>query len=82
MLLNGGESDGHRLLSRASVDRMTTNHLTAGQRAAVPLFLEGQGWGYGGQVDVSPTEPWPCPAGTAGWAARVRRHTSSPPRGP
>ncbi|MFG3110357.1 serine hydrolase domain-containing protein [Streptomyces tendae] len=66
MLLNGGESDGHRLLSRASVDRMTTNHLTAGQLAAVPLFLEGQGWGYGGQVDVSPTEPWTVP-GRYGW---------------
>ncbi|MFA3876719.1 serine hydrolase domain-containing protein [Streptomyces sp. MMCC 100] len=66
MLLNGGGSDGHRLITRASVDRMTTNHLTAEQRAAVPLFLEGQGWGYGGQVDVAPTDPWTVP-GRYGW---------------
>ncbi|MGW2650170.1 hypothetical protein ACWC2T_36030 [Streptomyces sp. NPDC001393] len=36
MLLNGGEGNGHRLLTPASVGRMTTNHLTAEQRAAIP----------------------------------------------
>ncbi|MER6072949.1 serine hydrolase domain-containing protein [Streptomyces sp. NPDC001817] len=66
MLLNGGEGNGHRLLTPASVGRMTTNHLTAEQRAAVPLFLEGQGWGYGGQVDVTPAAPWNVP-GRYGW---------------
>ena len=45
---------------------MTTNHLTAQQRDRVPLFLEGQGWGYGGQVDVTPTDPWNVP-GRYGW---------------
>lgn len=66
MLLNGGEAGGHRLLTPTSVSRMTTNHLTAGQRADATLFLEGQGWGYGGQVDVTPADPWNVP-GRYGW---------------
>ncbi|MGW1916896.1 serine hydrolase domain-containing protein [Streptomyces sp. NPDC002076] len=66
MLLNGGEGNGHRLLTPTSVSRMTTNHLTAGQRAGATLFLEGQGWGYGGQVDVISAEPWNVP-GRYGW---------------
>ncbi|MET8582383.1 serine hydrolase domain-containing protein [Streptomyces collinus] len=66
LLLNGGEANGRRLLSPASVSRMTTNHLTAAQRDAGALFLEGQGWGYGGQVDVTPADPWNVP-GRYGW---------------
>ncbi|MFJ9818319.1 serine hydrolase domain-containing protein [Streptomyces sp. NPDC101151] len=66
MLVNGGEANGHRLLSPTSVSRMTTNHLTAAQREIGSLFLEGQGWGYGGQVDVTPAEPWNVP-GRYGW---------------
>ncbi|MER6683985.1 serine hydrolase domain-containing protein [Streptomyces olivaceoviridis] len=66
MLLNGGEAGGRRLLTRTSVGRMTTNHLTAEQRARATLFLEGQGWGYGGQVDVTPADPWNVP-GRYGW---------------
>ncbi|MGC0334322.1 CubicO group peptidase (beta-lactamase class C family) [Streptomyces sp. SAI-170] len=66
MLLAGGEADGHRLLTPTSVRRMTTDHLTAEQRAGATLFLEGQGWGYGGQVDVAPTDPWNVP-GRYGW---------------
>ncbi|QNP74690.1 beta-lactamase family protein [Streptomyces roseirectus] len=66
MLLSGGEALGHRVLTPASVRRMTTNHLTAAQRAASTLFLAGQGWGYGGQVDLAPTDPWNTP-GRYGW---------------
>ncbi|MFE0511169.1 serine hydrolase domain-containing protein [Streptomyces sp. NPDC058964] len=66
MLLNGGEGNGHRLLSPTSVSRMTTNHLTAAQREIGALFLEGQGWGYGAQVDVTPADPWNVP-GRYGW---------------
>ncbi|MHC5903203.1 serine hydrolase domain-containing protein [Streptomyces sp. S6] len=67
MLLAGGEAHGRPLLSLASVRRMTTNHLTAAQRTAAALFLEGQGWGYGGQVDLSPIAPWNTP-GRYGWS--------------
>ncbi|MCQ9181071.1 beta-lactamase family protein [Streptomyces sp. IBSBF 2953] len=66
MLLNGGEADGHRVLSPTSVSRMTANHLSAAQREIGALFLEGQGWGYGGGVDVDPLDPWNVP-GRYGW---------------
>jgi CubicO group peptidase (beta-lactamase class C family) len=45
---------------------MTTNHLTASQRAIGQLFLEGQGWGFGGAVDVEAIDPWNVP-GRYGW---------------
>ncbi|MEU3785156.1 serine hydrolase domain-containing protein [Streptomyces sp900129855] len=66
LLLNAGEAGGRRILSPTSVSRMTTNHLTAAQRDIGALFMEGQGWGYGGQVDVSPVDPWNVP-GRYGW---------------
>ncbi|WP_405613556.1 serine hydrolase domain-containing protein [Streptomyces sp. NBC_00076] len=66
MLLACGTANGHRLLSPTSVSRMTTNHLTARQREIGALFMEDQGWGYGGSVDVSPVDPWNVP-GRYGW---------------
>jgi CubicO group peptidase (beta-lactamase class C family) len=66
MLLADGEADGRQLLSAVSVRHMTTNHLTPAQRAASTLFLEGQGWGFGGSVDVDALEPWNVP-GRYGW---------------
>ena len=66
MLLAAGEARGRRLLSATSVSRMTSNHLSVRQREIGRLFLEGQGWGYGGQVDVTPAEPWNVP-GRYGW---------------
>lgn len=66
MLLGHGTLDGHRVLSPDSVQAMTTNQLTPSQRAASGLFLDGQGWGYGGSVDIEPTNPWNVP-GRYGW---------------
>ena len=66
MLLAGGAVDGRSVLSPASVRQMTTDQLTRSQRAASTLFLEGQGWGFGGSVDVAATEPWTVP-GRYGW---------------
>ncbi|WP_405526226.1 beta-lactamase family protein [Streptomyces avidinii] len=66
MLLAGGSYAGGRLLSADSVRQMTTDHLTAPQRAAGALFLEGQGWGFGGSVDVARLDPWNVP-GRYGW---------------
>ena len=66
MLLAEGSAGGRRLLSAESVRLMLTNHATDAQREASLLFLEGQGWGYGGSVDVDPIDPWNVP-GRYGW---------------
>jgi CubicO group peptidase (beta-lactamase class C family) len=66
MLLAHGTVDGCRLLAPESVQRMTTDHLTRSQRDASRLFLEGQGWGFGGSVDVEAIDPWNVP-GRYGW---------------
>lgn len=66
MLLGRGELDGRRILSPASVAQMTSNHVTPSQREAGALFLEKQGWGFGGSVDVERIEPWNVP-GRYGW---------------
>ncbi|MER7806285.1 serine hydrolase domain-containing protein [Streptomyces sp900116325] len=66
MMLADGTFDGRRLLSPGSVRRMTTDHLTRAQREASGLFIEGQGWGFGGSVDVGTTKPWNVP-GRYGW---------------
>ncbi|MEG3629720.1 serine hydrolase domain-containing protein [Streptomyces poriticola] len=66
MLLADGTAHGRRVLSPASVRRMTVNHLTGRQRGIGRLFLDGQGWGYGGQVDLTTAEPWNVP-GRYGW---------------
>jgi CubicO group peptidase (beta-lactamase class C family) len=66
MLLAGGSAGGRQLLSPASVRQMTTDQLTPSQRDASRLFLEGQGWGFGGSVDVEAIDPWNVP-GRYGW---------------
>ncbi|MDQ6849113.1 MAG: beta-lactamase family protein [Actinomycetota bacterium] len=66
MMLADGTVEGRRLLSPASVRQMTTDHLSRSQRAASRLFLEGQGWGFGGSVDVEIIDPWNVP-GRYGW---------------
>lgn len=65
-LLAEGTVGDHRLLTPESVHRMTTDHLTPAQRDASRLFLRGQGWGYGGSVDVEAKLPWEVP-GRYGW---------------
>jgi CubicO group peptidase (beta-lactamase class C family) len=66
MLLAGGSAGGRQLLSAGSVRQMTTDQLTPSQRDASRLFLEGQGWGFGGSVDVEAIDPWNVP-GRYGW---------------
>jgi CubicO group peptidase (beta-lactamase class C family) len=61
-LLNGGRP----LLSEDSVRLMMTDTTTERQRAESELFLEGQGWGFGGSVDIAPTEVWNT-IGRYGW---------------
>ena len=66
MLLADGSVGGRQLLSAASVQQMTTDQLTPSQRDASRLFLEGQGWGFGGSVDVEAIDPWNV-TGRYGW---------------
>jgi CubicO group peptidase (beta-lactamase class C family) len=44
MLLNGGELDGTRILSRNSVDLMTTSHI---EKLPIVMGLSGFGFGFG-----------------------------------
>lgn len=67
MLLAEGQSRAargtRRVLSAESVRAMTTSHVDGGPDH---LFLGGQGWGFGGGVDLRPTEPFQVP-GRYGW---------------
>ena len=66
MILAGGSVDGRRLLSVESVQKMTTDYMTQPQRDASWVFLEGQGWGFGGSVDIAAIDAWNVP-GRYGW---------------
>ena len=82
LLLGGGSAGGRQLLSAASVRQMTTDYLTPAQRDAGRLFLEGQGWGFGGSVDVEVIDPWNVPGrygwvGGTGTAAHVTASTAT-----
>jgi CubicO group peptidase (beta-lactamase class C family) len=68
MLLDGGAHDGERILSEASVARMTTDHLEPSQRAFASPFLDAtEGWGYCMATPASGVRRGPIPRGF-GWA--------------
>jgi CubicO group peptidase (beta-lactamase class C family) len=53
MLLDGGRHGEQRILSRPTVETMTTDHLTPEQKALsgiVPGFFDHHGWGFGMSV--------------------------------
>ncbi len=66
MLLDRGISRGRRLLSEASVEAMTTNHLAPEQIAGGGTLLDGQGWGYCVGVSVTPDDV--SAPGRYGWS--------------
>jgi CubicO group peptidase (beta-lactamase class C family) len=67
MLLAGGTAaDGRRVLTPESVRLLTSDHTTAAQREIGALFLDGQGWGFGGSVDIAAIDSWNVP-GRFGW---------------
>ncbi len=63
MLLAGGEHGGRRVLSSEAVRLMMTSHVEA---EPDHIILQGQGWGFGGSVDVAALEPWNV-VGRYGW---------------
>lgn len=66
LLLDKGVHRGRRLLSEASVEAMTTNHLTPEQIAGGGILLGGHGWGYGVGVSVTPDDV--SAPGRYGWS--------------
>jgi CubicO group peptidase (beta-lactamase class C family) len=51
MLLNGGRLGSERILSRPSIELMTTDHLTSEQKQGSDLFFgDNRGWGLGVSV--------------------------------
>jgi CubicO group peptidase (beta-lactamase class C family) len=69
MLLDGGRHGELRILSRPTVETMTTDHLTPEQKALsgiVPGFFEHHGWGFGMSV-VTRRDDVAGSIGTFGW---------------
>jgi CubicO group peptidase (beta-lactamase class C family) len=69
MLLDHGRAGGDRILSRASVETMTADHLTAPQRRgpdAFGGFFERRGFGFGVAVQLERDDLWTTP-GRYGW---------------
>lgn len=66
MLLAQGEGPSRRLLSEGSVREMMSDQIRPEQREMCGFFLDGQGWGFGGSVDIEVLNPWNVP-GRYGW---------------
>ena len=69
MLLNGGRRGSERILSRPSVELMTTDQLLPAQKAASPFFpefWESHGWGFGVSV-VTRRDDLSAVPGRYGW---------------
>jgi CubicO group peptidase (beta-lactamase class C family) len=68
MLLNKGRLGREQILSPASVELMTSDQLTADQRAGAELFFgQHSSWGFGLAVDIGRTEIFHTP-GRFGWS--------------
>ena len=79
MLLSRGRlPDGSRLLSRASVDAMTTDQIDVASGAPGPLPDGSQGWGFGVGVQVRRTGLGPG-VGSYGWAGGMGSMWSNDP---
>jgi CubicO group peptidase (beta-lactamase class C family) len=65
MTLNKGTYNGERILSRPSVELMTSNQITA-EQAASSFFLDGHGWGLGMSVITRRDHVGPS-VGAFGW---------------
>jgi CubicO group peptidase (beta-lactamase class C family) len=82
MLLNKGRYGRERILSRPSVETMTTDHLTAEQKATAGLILgrgNDRGWGFGLSVVTGRDEIAASP-GRFGWDGGYGTSWASDPR--
>lgn len=80
MLLGKGKLGGMRVLSRPSVELMTSDQITAEQRASAPVFFrDSLSWGFGLSVCIKRTELWETP-GRFGWDGGYGTSGYSDPR--
>lgn len=67
MMLNKGQHGSERILSRATVEVMTSDHVAAEQRAGSDIFFgTHSSWGFGMAVDIRRNEIFHTP-GRFGW---------------
>jgi CubicO group peptidase (beta-lactamase class C family) len=69
MMLNQGKHGSEHILSRLSVEAMTTDQLTPEQKSMsdlIPDFLDGHGWGFGVSIVTRRDDVWAVP-GRYGW---------------
>lgn len=81
MLLNRGQTEsGERILSRPSVELMTTDHLTAEQKAGARIFFaDNSGWGFGLAVNTHRDDLSVVP-GRFGWTGGYGTSAYSDPQ--
>ncbi len=82
MMLNQGKHDSERILSRPSVETMTTDQLTPEQKAVsglVPGYFDSHGWGFGVSV-VTRRDDVAGAVGRFGWDGGLGTSWYSDPR--
>src|SRR5207244_12131775 len=82
MLLSMGKHRNQRLLSRPSVETMTTDQLTPEQKAAsglIPGYLDSHGWGFGLSM-ITRREDVAGSLGTFGWDGGLGTSWRSDPK--
>jgi CubicO group peptidase (beta-lactamase class C family) len=82
MMLSLGKHGNERILSRLSVELMTTDQLTPEQKAAPSLvsgFLDGHGWGFGVSV-ITRRDDIAAVPGRYGWDGGLGTSWYSDPR--
>jgi CubicO group peptidase (beta-lactamase class C family) len=79
MLLNGGELEGTRLLSRKTVELMTANHLAHMARPTISNEFEGFGLGVAVRTDLA-RGPLPGSVGEFGWSGAATTRARIDPK--
>ena len=82
MLQSHGKHGSERILSRPSVEMMTTDQLTQEQKATsgfAPRFFDSHGWGFGVSI-VTRREELAGSIGTFGWAGGLGTSWCTDPR--
>jgi CubicO group peptidase (beta-lactamase class C family) len=82
MMLNKGKHGSERVLSRPSVETMTTDQLTPEQKAVsglVPGYFDSHGWGFGLSM-VTRRDDVAGPVGRFGWDGGLGTSWYSDPR--